>query len=280
MTDVVLPLARILDLTAEEGSKDHFIGPNDQMLPDRIYGGQILAQALKAARLTVEGDRPVHSMHAYFIRGGAPGTPLEYQVERLSDGRTLSHRRVQALQTNRILYSSIFSFQENEPGLVHQGDMPSVPGPDEVSPGQAQTLPATELGGFEVRPVLGDDAAQLGGKEFGRRAMWMRVSGDVPDDPAFHQQALAFASDFAIFLTSMEIHNVVFGQSPRGTLITSLDHALWWHSTPRVDEWLLLVQEAPQAGNSRSMNAAYFYTPDGKLVASVAQEILFRVPQD
>ncbi len=278
MTDDVLPLITLLTLTPEEGSAHRFSASNLPLLSDRIYGGQILAQSVAAAGQTLPDGRPAHSLHAYFIRGGIPGTPLEYQVDNLSDGRTLAHRRVQALQTERILYSSIISFASNEDGKEHQGASPVVPGPDEVSPAEGYViLPIVELGGLELRPVEGDDAAQLGGEELGRRAFWIRLRGTAPDDPAFHQQALAYMSDLAMFATSMKVHGVPMGGGGRGTLITSLDHALWWHAPARMDDWHLVVQEAPQARSGRSLNAAYYYSTEGQLVASVAQETLFRI---
>jgi len=279
MTDDVLPLTSILTVTPEPGSGHRFTAPNLPLLSDRIYGGQILAQSLAAAGQTLPDDRPAHSLHAYFIRGGIPGTPLEYQVDNLSDGRTLAHRRVQALQTERTLFSSIISFASNEDGKEHQGAGPVVPGPDEVAPSDDLVmLPVAELGGFELRPIVGDDAAQLGGDELGRRAFWIKLRGQGPDDPAWHQQALAYTSDLAMFATSMKVHGVQMGGGGgRGTLITSLDHALWWHAPARMDEWHLLVQEAPQARSGRSLNAAYYYSTAGQLVASVAQETLFRI---
>lgn len=273
------PLIDILTLAPTDGGSDRFTGPSANFLADRIYGGQIVAQSLAAAQATISDARAAHSMHAYFIRGGRPDEPIDYQVDRLSDGRTLAHRRVQGMQGERNLFSSVISFAANDPGLEHQGTAPRVPGPDELDEGDADVLRAGSVAGFEFRTVSGADAvAGLGGDGVGRKAMWLRIPGAVPDDPRFHQQAIAYASDLAIFRSSLKVHDLTLGSGlGPGTMITSLDHALWWHEQARVDEWLLLVQEAPQARNNRSMNAAYFYSAEGALVASVAQEILFRV---
>lgn len=267
-------LVHLLDLSDEGDGR--FIGPNEVMIPNHVYGGQILAQAAAAAARTTNG-RPAHSMHAYFLRGGLPGTPIEYQVDRLSDGRSITHRRVQASQGTRMLFSSIVSFQADEPGPAHQHAAPVVPGPDDFAPEDPSIMNPAARGGFEARLIPDAEATQLGGEEFGRQALWLRLTGSVPEDPAFHQLAIAYVSDFAMFATTMKVHNVTPASIGNGTFITSLDHALWWHAPTRVDEWLLLVQETPQARGGRSMNASYFYSQDGTLVASVAQEILFRV---
>jgi len=266
-----------LDVTSEV---DVFRTSNPAIQANRIYGGQLLAQSLEAAHRTVDDERPVHSMHGYFLRMGKVDVPIDFRVERLTDGRTLAHRRVEAVQESRTLFTSTFSFHSLEPGIAHQADMPAVPPPDTwVDAKTAMPGPMRSVE-WEVRPVLGDgtDLPQ-GAQERGRRAVWMRFTGEVRDDPAFHQAMALFISDSTLFVSALSVHgmNGAVLAMP-GTLVTSIDHSFWWHAPGRIDEWMLLVSESPQADNGRGFIHVSVYRQDGTLVASGAQELLIRIP--
>lgn len=254
----------------------------------RVFGGQVLGQALVAAQRTVEGAA-AHSLHAYFILAGDPAAPILYQVERVRDGRSFATRRVQAIQHGRPIFIMSVSFQHEEEGLDHQMALPEgVPPPEEVPlPGD---LPAHLFEGkpaslrhywtrprpVELRPIgLAERLAQDGPPPAEPRQMiWFRTDGALPDDPALHRAVLAYASD----MTLLETTAVVHGTSVLGDRIqaASLDHALWLHRPLRADAWLLYVQDSPSASGARGLARGLIYDRAGRLVASVAQEGLIR----
>jgi len=252
----------------------------------RVFGGQVLGQALVAATRTVEGVLP-HSLHAYFLLAGDLTVPIVYEVDRIRDGKSFSTRRVVAIQHGRAIFSMSVSFHNDEPGLEHQATMPDVPPPEELASREgemrAKVLPLMpepvrryyeSERPIELRPV--EYGRYLGQKlENGRFNVWIRTTGKLPDDPAIHQCVLAYASDMSLLDTALVPHGrSLFEKEFMGA---SLDHALWLHRPFRADDWLLYAQESPNMTGSRGFARGLIFRRDGVLVASVAQEGLVRI---
>jgi len=278
----VADLLSILDL--EQLEINLFRGVSPQVGMRRVFGGQVVGQALVAATRTVEGVLP-HSLHAYFMLGGDPSIPIIYEVDRIRDGKSFTTRRVVAIQRGQAIFSIMVSFHNDEPGLSHQMPMPKVPHPDQL-PGDADiraevlpTLPEpvrnyySRARPIELRPV---DFGRYTGKPQpdNRFNIWMRTAAALPDDPAIHRCALAYASDMTILDTAL----LPFGRSifDRDIMGASLDHAVWFHRPFRADQWLLYSQDSPNSHGSRGFGRGLIYAADGTLVASVAQEGLMR----
>jgi acyl-CoA thioesterase-2 len=280
----VADLVDLLDLVP--AGTDSFTGPsrNNPGL-GRLYGGQVIAQSLVAAERTVADDRPVHSLHAYFLRGGAIDQPIAFDVARDLDGGTFSNRRVIASQAGRPILSMTASFQRLEQGYQHQDTMPDVPGPEELATEQElraeflHHLPAAmrsmierpqpiEMRSVESRHWLNAAPAEP------RLHTWFRSAAPLNDDPRLHRAMLAYASDFTMLGTSALPHGK---RLMEGELMgVSLDHAIWFHDDFRADEWLLYVTQSPWAGRARGYNRGQIFTRDGRLVASLTQEGLLR----
>jgi len=252
----------------------------------RVYGGQVIGQALVAASRTVEEPRPAHSLHAYFIRPGDPAVPIVYTVHRDRDGKSFTTRRVVAVQHGQPIFNMAVSFQVEEEGLEHQFDMPEVPGPEgllsdrELRMRDSDRLPEKLRSHWlrerpiEIRPVDPRDLFNPD-KRPPSQHVWFRVAGPIGDDRALHQCMLAYASDMTLLDTCILPHGVSW-MNPK-LQSASLDHALWFHEPFRADEWLLYVQDSPKASGARGLNRGSIYTRDGRLVASVAQEGLIRL---
>jgi acyl-CoA thioesterase II len=285
MSSALQDVLAILDLEPLEVNL--FRGRSPQSRWQRVFGGQVIGQALVAACRTVEdlAQRPPHSLHAYFLLGGDPKVPIIYEVDRIRDGRSFTTRRVNAIQHGRAIYSMSVSFHVNEDGLSHQLPMPDVPKP-EALPSEADikdnvlpTLPDPVRRYFErerpieLRPV--EYGRYLGQPIKGDRYhMWMRATGKLPDEPAIHQCVLAYASDMTLLDAALIPHGrTVFNDD---IMAASLDHSLWFHRPFRADEWLLYVQDSPNLGGSRGFSRGSIFAADGTLVASVAQEGLLR----
>ncbi|MFG1180853.1 acyl-CoA thioesterase II [Xanthobacter versatilis] len=250
----------------------------------RVFGGQVVAQALVAARRTVEAERVTHSLHGYFLLGGDPRVPIIYDVDRIRDGRSFTTRRVVAIQHGQAIFSMAVSFQVVEEGLHHQGAMPDVPAPEDLPSDDAwreklmARFPAAAkrdwmaLRPLEVKPTSLDPAYL--GAPGARPSMWLRTRGPLPDDLPTHQAVLAYASDLALLQAALLPH----GKSvfDRDMQVASLDHALWFHRPFRSDDWLLYTQESPTAAGARGFCRGEIFTRDGTLVASAAQEGLMR----
>ncbi|MGO8832436.1 MAG: acyl-CoA thioesterase [Roseiarcus sp.] len=266
---------------------DIFRGRSPQKGWKRVFGGQVIAQALVAASRTVEGRAP-HSLHAYFILPGDPLIPIVFEVDRIRDGRSFTTRRVVAVQRGKAIFSLSASFQIDEQGVEHSLPMPAAPDPDTLpgpldllrSVGEAaqQRLQAffDRIRPIEVRPI---DLSRYAPGARGRprepkQSLWIRISGRLPDDPAVHRAALAFLSDMTLLDTALATHG--FSVSDPEFQVASLDHALWFHRPCRADEWLLYVQDSPNSGGSRALTRGMLYSRAGLLVASVAQEGLVR----
>ena len=287
MTEPLESLLAALDLTdtGARTSEDIFTGPSQWMPLGRVFGGQVLAQAIIAATRTVADDRSIHSMHGYFLRPGDVNYPITFSVDRIHDGRSFSTRRTQAYQNGLPILSMIASFQDGDEGLEHQVAMPQdLPDP-ETLPNSAETLEDVEhpvaqywasQRPFDMRHVPSPIYLSVEGAHVAHQAVWFRSIGDLPDDPALHRAALAYASDYTIMESVMRRHGVAWATP--GLKAASLDHAMWWHRPARVDEWLLYTQESPSASGGRGLSLGRIFSRDGRLVASVAQEATIRVP--
>ena len=264
-----------------------FRGVSRDIGTERVFGGQVLAQALLAASRTVE-ERLAHSLHAYFLRAGDPDAPIVYNVDRSRDGRSFSARRVVAIQHGRPIFTLAASFQVEEEGLEHQFDMPGLPEPEAVEP--IKQLPREDFahmpnsmqrwldrfGPFEFRPVRGADpddrVPQPPFKE-----IWFKLHGELDDDPGLHRALLAYVSDFHLVGTATLPHGISWVQGK--LMIASLDHAMWFHRDFRLDDWLLYACDSPSTSGGRGLARGMIYDRRGRLVASTAQEGVIRLRQ-
>ena len=264
-----------------------FRGRSPQSGWQRVFGGQVIGQALVAACRTVDevASRPPHSLHAYFLLGGDPKVPIIYEVDRIRDGKSFTTRNVKAIQHGHAIFSMSVSFHVHEEGLSHQFKMPDVPKPDalptetELKERVWPLMPEAvrryyererpiELRPVEYRRYLGEKS------EDGRFHVWIRATGKLPDEPAIHQCVLAYASDMMLLDAALIPHGrSVFSED---IMAASLDHALWFHRPFRADEWLLYAQDSPSLADSRGFSRGLIFAGDGTLVASVAQEGLLR----
>lgn len=287
MTQVLDELVALLSLETIE--ENLFRGVSQDLGFRQLFGGQVIGQSLSAASQTVPEDRPVHSMHGYFLRPGDANRPVLYQVDRVRDGGSFTTRRVLAIQKGQPIFSASASFQRVEEGFAHQQAMPEVPGPQsllseqELSRRNIYLLPegVRERMNFnmpiEIRPVRPLDAVCPERIE-PIKHLWFRADGSLPDNPALHKYLLAYASDFGLLTTALQPHGASFWQ--RSMQIASLDHALWFHREVRADEWLLYSMDSPWAGGGRGLSRGSIFNQAGELVASVAQEGLIRQRPD
>jgi len=282
--ELVARLLKLLDVN--ELGEDRFEGPRKEGGVGRVFGGQVIAQALAAAERTVDADRPAHSLHAYFLRGGSEDHPIELQVRRDFDGGSFSNRRVIASQQGRPILTLTAGFQRAQPGLHHQAPkMPDVPPPEELEVDEAiRVRLAAKLTGrvreyallqwpIEVRSVNEPQWALTGPRE-PTGCMWFRAAAPLPDDERVHRAVLAYASDMQLIGTATQPHGKNFwtGQLK----LASLDHALWFHEPFRADDWLLYSTESPWSGGSRGFARGQIFDRSGTLVASVCQEGMLR----
>ena len=261
-----------------------FRGRSPQEDRQRVFGGQVLAQALVAAGRTVD-DRHAHSLHAYFLRPGDPAVPILYEVDRIRDGKSFTTRRVVAVQHGRAIFNMSVSFQIDEPGLEHQSPMPEVTDP-EALPTQrehqlklAEDAPESYRHWFEREHAFEERTLNpinwfRPEKQAPHQRIWLKTSETLSDDQPLHQALLAYASDMSLLDTSAMPHGVSFFDPE--IQIASLDHAMWFHRPFRVDDWLLYVTDSPSTSNARGFNRGTIYARDGRLVASVVQEGLLR----
>ncbi|WP_433801412.1 acyl-CoA thioesterase [Actinomycetospora sp. CA-084318] len=277
----------VLDLEPIE--RDIFRGRSPQESLLRVFGGQVAGQAMVAAGRTVEDDRGVHSLHGYFLRPGDPFAPIVYEVDRTRDGRSFTTRRVTAVQHGETIFTMSASFQRPEEGVEHQAPMPDTPGPDGLPRRDMPPVPAdrpafTTTGKaltwpLDVRYVdhaPWDDSADRPP----RNRVWIRADGELPDPSSpggrlLHVCVLTYASDLTLLEAAVFPH-VRGGAGSRDVSLASLDHAVWFHRPFRADDWLLYVQESPNAGGGRGLASGRLYRADGTLVASVVQEGLIR----
>lgn len=285
--DPLQSLLSTLDLSpaGNVGGQDVFTGGSQPEPLGRVFGGQVAAQALVAAQRTVGGGRDVHSLHSYFLRPGDLTIPITFTVDRIHDGRSFATRRTQASQDGVPIFSMIASFQTPDEGLDHQVAMPTgLPDPEDV-PSDAELLSAVDnpvaqswaRRPFDMRHVPSPVFFSVEGDHVAHQAVWLKATGPLPDDADLHRAALLYASDYTLLEPIYRRHGVAF-VTP-GLKVASLDHAMWWHRPARVDEWLLYVQESPNAVGGRGLSLGRIYDRAGTLVASVAQEGMVRVPR-
>jgi acyl-CoA thioesterase II len=285
MSAPIEQLTNLLDL--EEIEKNHYRANSPSEGWQRVYGGQVLGQALVAASRTVDQDRHAHSLHGYFLRPGDMQVPILYKVDRIRDGKSFTTRRVVAIQHGRAIFSMSISFQVAESGqLSHQFDMPNVPPPhalrDEMDIRREQMAKHPHLfeghsvhtRPIEFRPINPADMINPV-PQAPQQMAWMRTSGALPDDLRLHQCVLAYLSDWSLLDTATLPHGISYLQN--NIQMASLDHAMWFHRPFRADEWLLYVQDSPSASGARGFNRGLIYAQNGSLVASATQEGLMRV---
>ena len=281
---VVDTLVDLLDLEAIE--ENIFRGVSPKVSMQRVFGGQVAGQALVAAGRTVEAGRGVHSLHSYFIRPGDPDVPIVYTVERLRDGGSFSVRRVLAIQHGKPIFILSASFQLEQGGIDHQSDMPDVPPPeglptlfDRLEGFDEFALWLRRLPqAFDIRYVDDPPWVQraLGPRESQPHRIWMRADGTLPDEQLLHACVLTFASDLNL-LDSVVIHHGLSANMDPIT-VASLDHAVWFHRPFRADDWFLYESGSPSASGGRGLATGRIFARDGRLVASVAQEGMIRLP--
>jgi acyl-CoA thioesterase II len=283
MAAILTELVSLLELERLEDNL--FRGPSRDIGTNRVYGGQVLGQAIKAAQYTVEDDRNIHSLHAYFLREGDHDSPIIYEVDRSRDGRSFSARRVVAVQHGRPIFTLSASFQVEEEGLEYGIVMPDVPGPDElISVKEYETRHMDKLpekfqrllslsAPFDLKPVDFDE--HLGSKSSSlNRHFWIKTVDQLPVEPQLHRSILAYVSDYGLLTTSLVPHGLHFLDS--SLIMASIDHAMWFHRPFQMDQWLLYSCEAISTGNSRGLAKGYFFQQDGSLIASTTQEGLVR----
>ncbi|MGV2102141.1 acyl-CoA thioesterase II [Rhizobium sp. 21-4511-3d] len=268
---------------------DIFRGRSPQVGWQRVFGGQVIGQALMAAQRTIEAGRIVHSLHAYFMRPGDPSVAIIYQVERIRDGSSFNTRRVVAIQHGKAIFALSCSFQIEEPGFDHQAAMPDVPPPEKLL-GEQQIkdqylahAPAAirkyweRERPIEIRPVslkhyFSNEKLEP------RQDVWVRATGPVPDDRLYQAAVLAYLSDMTLLDTSLYAHGTsIFDQTLQ---VASLDHSMWFHRPDKLDDWLLYTQDSPSASGARGLTRGSLFTRSGVLIASVAQEGLIRKKAD
>lgn len=283
MSRAMESLLSILDL--ERLEQDLYRGNSPQVGWQRVFGGQVIAQALVAAQRTMDDDRHVHSLHGYFMRPGDPEVPIIYEVDRIRDGKSFNTRRVVAIQHGRAIFSLSASFQVDEPGLDHQIDMPDVPMPESLigeadlkerflknAPENVRRYWERERP-IEMRPISLEHYISRE-KLAPVQNIWVRANGAVPDNPRIQAAVLAYLSDMTLLDTSLFAHGLsVFSGKIQAA---SLDHSMWFHRPYAMDDWMLYAQDSPSTSGARGLNRGGLYTRDGMLIASVAQEGLIR----
>jgi acyl-CoA thioesterase-2 len=272
-------------MTLERLEMNLFRGESRDIGSPQVFGGQVLGQAVVAATATAE-DRVVHSLHAYFLRRGDFNAPIVYEVDRAMDGKHFSSRRVVAIQHGRQIFNMSASFQSAETGLEHQIPVPEIPPPESLPDveshyrGMADKLPPALLRileqkrPFEFRPVQPPDPLRRH-KSAPLKHVWFRAVDKLPDDEGLHRGLLAYVSDFHLLDTALQPHGISL-TSPR-LIIASIDHAMWFHRSVRVDDWLLYAIDSPSASGALGFTRGSVFARDGRLVASAAQEGLIRV---
>ena len=275
-------LLTLLDLEPLE--IDIFRGQSPATPMQRIFGGLVAAQSLVAAGRTVDTDRPVHSLHAYFLRPGDPAIPVVYEVDRIRDGRSFTTRRVVAVQHGKAIFHLSASFQLVQPGIEHADPMPPVPGPEELP--SYEDLLAVHLPGYDPneygrRPIevrfVGESSFDRLDVDLSRSTdtqVWMRTVGALPADPLLHVCAVTYASDMTLLDTVVAKHGLLYWRG--NVALASLDHAMWFHRPFRADDWFLYAQRSPAAAGGRGLATGQIFTRDGQLAVSVVQEGLVR----
>lgn len=284
MSEVLETLLTLLHL--EKIKTNKYRGQSQNLGLRQLFGGQVVGQALSAAKHTVQAERKIHSCHSYFLRPGDSNQPITYEVEIIRDGNSFSTRRVSAIQNDLTIFYMTASFQGEEAGFEHQSAiMPDVPAPETLAsetdiakkiahllPEQVRALFCNEMP-IEMRPVKFHSPLQ-GGTDKPVRYVWLKANGNMPDDLGIHQYLLGYASDFNFLPTALQPHGVALLQ--QGMQVATIDHSIWFHQPFRIDDWLLYAVESPIASGARGYVRGQFFTRDGKLVASTTQEGVIR----
>jgi acyl-CoA thioesterase II len=283
MSQALAAVLDLLDLEQIEANIFRGRSPEEERR-QRVFGGQVAGQALVAAGRTVPPDRPVHSLHAYFVRPGDPAVPLVYLVDRVRDGRSFTTRRVSTVQHGETIFTLSASFHHAEPGVAHADPMPVVPPPEEVTPtaDRVEKLlgPAARdwlrRNPIDIRHVgpLTFEAEHDPALRASRNLVWLRADGELPDDPLVHVCLMTYASDITLLDSVLLAHGLSWAD--HRTTGASLDHAMWFHRPFRADRWLLYSQRSPVAAGARGLAQGEVFTADGELVVSVVQEGLIR----
>jgi acyl-CoA thioesterase-2 len=285
-TDAFRELLNLMQL--EQLEVNMFRGVSRDIGTQRVFGGQVLAQALLAASLTVE-DRLAHSLHAYFLRAGDHNAPIVYDVDRSRDGRSFCSRRVVAIQHGRPIFTLAASFQKEEEGLDHQFEMPEVPAPEDTPSFQQlqrdefDHMPESmqrwldRFGPFEFRAIRGSNPDDCTPKP-PFKELWFKLHGDLQYDPRMNRALLAYVSDFHLVGTATLPHGISWIHG--NLMIASLDHAMWFHREFRLDDWLLYTCDSPSTSGGRGLARGMIYDRSGQLVASTAQEGVIRVREE
>ncbi|MEG1465609.1 MAG: acyl-CoA thioesterase II [Hafnia sp.] len=283
MSQALKNLLDLLDLEKiEEGI---YRGQSEDLGLRQVFGGQVVGQALYAAKQTVPLERNIHSFHSYFLRPGDSSQPIIYDVENLRDGNSFSARRVKAVQHGKPIFYMTASFQTAEPGFEHQNVMPDVPAPEslksesEIASSMSHLIPESVREKFtcekplEMRPVSFHNPL-MGKIEEPIRNVWFKANGEMPDDPRIHQYLLGYASDFNFLPTALQPHGKGFLEP--GMQVATIDHSMWFHRPFRLDEWLLYAVESTSASGARGFVRGQFYNRAGELIASTVQEGVIR----
>ena len=275
-------LVNLLDLEAIEVNLFRGVSPDENR--QRVFGGQVAGQALVAATRTVQPDRRVHSLHAYFLRPGDPNVPILFEVDRIRDGRSFTTRRVVAIQHGKAIFNLQASFHVAESGLDYQVPMPlNVPAAETLPDFKTRMAPFKDRMGEmydRPRPIdlrhLGTDPFSRNGQTALNQQVWLRADGTLPDDPTLHACIVTYASDMTLLDTTI----LPFGLSweTPGMQMASLDHAMWFHRPFRADDWLLYDQRPISTSGARGLAGGNIFTADGALAITVVQEGLVRVP--
>lgn len=269
---------------------DIFVGRSQPMPHGRVFGGQVLAQSMMAAGRTVadqpgDAPRPIHSLHAYFIRAGDASHPIRFAVERLRDGNSFSVRRVHAMQYGHTILSMTASFQTVAEGLDHQAPMPAAPNPERLPTERedwerhiedpSEYLRERPIDQRHVEDIL---VFEPGPQRAAEQKVWMKCLRELPQDPLLHAAVLAYASDSTLLESILRRHGMIW--SDKRLRVASLDHAMWFHRPVHADQWMLYDQDSPSASGGRGLSLGKVFAADGTLVATVAQEGMVRVKNE
>jgi acyl-CoA thioesterase-2 len=283
MSQVLGDLLSLLDLeTLEEGL---YRGDSQDLGFKAVFGGQVMGQALSAAKETIVEERLVHSLHSYFLRPGDAAKPIVYDVENIRDGKSFSTRKVKAIQNGKPIFYMTVSFHNEEPGVTHQASMPNVPGPENLRSSLEFYRENANLIPEKIRDkVLCDKPIEMRPVNFqspfkpevtlANRYVWFKANGEMPNDPRIHKYLLAYASDFEFLPTALQPHGLSFMQP--NMQVATIDHAMWFHREFRMDEWILYAIDSPSASGGRGLVRGQFFNQDGVLIASTMQEGLIR----